>query len=356
MLRESTWTVKKELCDRIEKDGVLANAEFMDRTSVETSEVSAFARVYANFLHQKMKAINHLGFDVDAESSEEPSRMYSMSPHQLLENLPVLQDILRRLVETQPTGSSGDEEMVQVALIMTVRESFKLYRAVYGGMSELLNRFTELGPSEASQGSEIFRRGVKQTESLQHYYDTVSKLESLSRFQFPKLEQYPPEDIKALDDYVKGLQTNSMPQKTPPFLRYRSKRQQKEEVYKDKLQTGDAVVGDTGNGNAPTLLRAEKDMHGAEETYIQHEHDQENDKDHENLGLEELLNDSTKAQSPPDDPFESAGFDGASADGQANGAQNEQRVSVGSSPMSQPSKREQQQQQQQQQDPFSGLI
>ena len=375
MLRESDWGEKKEFATRIEKDGVLATCDFMDRSSVATQELSAFSRVYGSFLRSKVKNINLVGFDMEAEPSESKSRTASMGPNELLQNLPPMQDELRRLTETLPTGDAGNEETVQVALIMTVRESFKLYRAVYEGMSELLSRFGELGRVEASEGLEVFRRGVKQTESLQQYYDKASAFEGLKRFQFPKLHQYPAEDVQLLEDYVKSLQSDTSGQEaTPPLMHYKTKRQQRESEFKDKLQQGDA--GAANGGATAGVLQSANEMKGAEHNYLSPEETGKSPDRDAGTSIDELASNAERHQqhayNAPPDPFVNAGIASpvgmdankappaaadANGQAQANGMQHDHsRARHEPEPMSGPSKEQQRQRQQQQKDPFSSLI
>ena len=69
----------------------------------------------------------------------------------LLKNLPKLQQLMRRLINTTPEDRSQaqHDRVVAVAFNLVVRESFKLYRAIYDGIINLLDKFFEMDREDA---------------------------------------------------------------------------------------------------------------------------------------------------------------------------------------------------------------
>lgn len=128
LMREGGKHVKDEMMSHLGKRRELTPIDFIDKSSLEAQEFSSFCRVYANYISQKLHAVKEIGFDVNDEATDRHSALHDMEPKQLTEKLPVLQDLMRRLIECVPAGHTGSNPIVHSALVMTVRESFKLYR------------------------------------------------------------------------------------------------------------------------------------------------------------------------------------------------------------------------------------
>jgi hypothetical protein len=59
---------------------------------------------------------------------------------ELLEQLPVLQQLLHRLMGCQPEGAAISNNVIQAALGLVLKESFKLYRAINDGIINLVDK------------------------------------------------------------------------------------------------------------------------------------------------------------------------------------------------------------------------
>lgn len=72
-------------------------------------------------------------------------------------------------------------------------------------MSKLLDKFMELEKMDASDGLEVLKRSMRQTESLQQYYESASTTGSLSHLSFPRLEPMPSDVIASLEEEVRAM-------------------------------------------------------------------------------------------------------------------------------------------------------
>ncbi|KAH7404280.1 hypothetical protein KP509_15G019200 [Ceratopteris richardii] len=144
-----------------------------------------------------------LRYDVEAERIQGQSRTRDISTDELLEQLPALQQLLYRLVGCQPEGAAGRNYVIQYALALVLKESFKLYCAINDGIINLIDKFFEMQRHEAMKALEIYRRASQQADKLSEFYDSCKNLELARNFQFPSLAQPPQSFLATMEDYVK---------------------------------------------------------------------------------------------------------------------------------------------------------
>jgi hypothetical protein len=120
-------------------------ASFKDDSSALASQLSSWVRLYAKYLEERVSCTAATGCDVEREATglrggHEGTQQHSMartwSSVELLAHLPRLQRLLRRLMACCPDVRSpaASDRVVAGALNLVVRESLKLYRALYDGV------------------------------------------------------------------------------------------------------------------------------------------------------------------------------------------------------------------------------
>lgn len=203
-LREGDPTFREELINYGRNRGHILNlSNFKDDSSPHAWDYSAWVRTYALFLEERLECFRVLKYDVESERPTGHSRTRELDTVELLEHLPALQQLLYRLMGCQPEGAATSNYVIQAALGLVLKESFKLYRAINDGIINLVDKFFEMQRHDAVKALEIYKRAGQQAERLSDFYEVCKGLDLARSFQFPTLEQPPQSFLTTMEDYVK---------------------------------------------------------------------------------------------------------------------------------------------------------
>ncbi|CAD6271348.1 unnamed protein product [Miscanthus lutarioriparius] len=211
LLREGDPTFREELLNFTQRGRILQLSNFKDDSSPIAWDCSAWVRTYGLFLEERLECFRVLKYDVEAEHLSKQgqgpekghSRTRELDSQDLLEQLPALQQLLYRLVGCRPEGAANNNYLVQYALALVLKESFKIYCAINDGIINLVDKFFEMPRHEALKALEIYRRAGQQAGSLSDFYENCRGLELARNFQFPTLREPPQTFLATMEDYVK---------------------------------------------------------------------------------------------------------------------------------------------------------
>ncbi|KAJ6354993.1 hypothetical protein OIU77_005567 [Salix suchowensis] len=234
-MREGDPTFREELLNYSHRGNILQISNFKDDSSPLAWDCSAWVRTYALFLEERLECFKTLKFDIEAERLTKTSPGATKQVHSktrlwnredLLEQLPALQQLLYRLIGCQPEGGAYTNYLVQYALALVLKESFKIYCAINDGIINLVEMFFEMSKHDAVKALNTYKRAGQQAECLAEFYDYCKGLELARNFQFPTLRQPPPTFLATMEEYVKEApQSGSVPKK----LEYREREPEKPE-------------------------------------------------------------------------------------------------------------------------------
>ncbi|KAH1232122.1 hypothetical protein AAZX31_09G057400 [Glycine max] len=210
-LREGDPTFREEILNYSRRGHILHISNFKDDSSPLAWDCSAWVRVYALFLEERLECFRVLKYDIESERltkaspavNKAHSRTRLLDSNDLLEQLPALQQLLYRLIGCQPEGCAYRNHLVQYALALVLKESFKIYCALNDGIINLVDMFFDMTRHDAVKALNIYKRAGQQAENLADFYDYCKGLDLARNFQFPTLRQPPPSFLATMEEYIK---------------------------------------------------------------------------------------------------------------------------------------------------------
>ncbi|KAG2701492.1 hypothetical protein I3760_06G047300 [Carya illinoinensis] len=212
LLREGDPTLREELLNFSERGRILQLSNFKDDSSPIAWDCSAWVRTYALFLEERLECFRVLKYDIEAERLPRPSqgqdkqgysRTRDLDGEDLLEQLPALQQLLYRLLGCRPEGAAFGNYIIQYALALVLKESFKIYCAINDGIINLIDKFFEMPRHEAAKAFDVYKRAGQQASSLSDFYSICKGLEHARNFQFPVLREPPQSFLTTMEEYIR---------------------------------------------------------------------------------------------------------------------------------------------------------
>lgn len=209
-LREVDPTFREELINYGQSTSHMLNmSHFKDDSSANAWDYSAWVRVYALYLEERLECFRVLKYDVETD----PPRTRDLDTAGLLEHLPALQQLLFRLLNCLPQGAASNNFVIQLAVLMVAGESVKIYNAISDGTINLVDKFFEMQRHDAIKALDIYRRAGQQADRLSEFYEVCKSIDIRRGEKYIKIEQPPASFLTAMEEYVREAPRNSLVRK-----------------------------------------------------------------------------------------------------------------------------------------------
>ncbi|PWA85005.1 hypothetical protein CTI12_AA154120 [Artemisia annua] len=194
-------------------DKLLNLSEFSDYSSSTPWDYTGFIRAFALYLDERLDCLLteklHRRYTynkkVDMRHYRKKTNDYfcDMEPAMLLDKIVYWQRLLKRAIETKPTGVAKYNELVLTSVYPVVRESFDLYRDISDGLTLLLDKVLQLEYQSRVSIDEICVKAEKQFEELNEFYSLCKRIGIGKTVEYPTIQFVSRELIGTLQESLK---------------------------------------------------------------------------------------------------------------------------------------------------------
>ncbi|KAF8398871.1 hypothetical protein HHK36_014735 [Tetracentron sinense] len=155
---------------------------------------SAFVRVYFAFLDYRSVFLSG-----DSQDGKDEPMV------QVLLMLQQLQGLLDMLLQIRPRGDGMKVGLIREAMDCVVIEIYDVYSRICNGIAGVLVGIYAAGKAEAVMALGVLQKAASQGEDITSYFELCREIGVLNASEFPRIEKIPEEDIRDLEQIIKGV-------------------------------------------------------------------------------------------------------------------------------------------------------
>lgn len=183
--------------------GVLDLRESNDQRATMSWELSAFARAYAEYLDERISSFKELHFDITSPDSLED--IQDLGIDELLEILPKMQILLRKVLGCKPEMYAGVNFAMLTPLQLVVEESFQVYACTSHAILRIVDSYFQLSRTDCLLAIDIYKTAIAQSRALQQYYSDLSKTAMTTEVRFPSIEIPPIDFLDTMEKHAQEM-------------------------------------------------------------------------------------------------------------------------------------------------------
>ncbi|KAJ4973254.1 hypothetical protein NE237_006428 [Protea cynaroides] len=161
---------------------------------------NVFIRTYFAYLDQRAV---FLSSDAPLDDLKE-GKDADLSMVKVLVELQRLQTLLDMLIQIKPCNYGMNVRLIHEAMDCIVIEIFDIYSRLCRGIAGVLVGIFDSGKIEASMALRVLHKAVSQGQELSLYFEFCKDFGVLNASSFPRIEQIPEEDLRDLEQMLKG--------------------------------------------------------------------------------------------------------------------------------------------------------
>ncbi|KAK2658418.1 hypothetical protein Ddye_004951 [Dipteronia dyeriana] len=183
---------------------VFGHLQLSTRWLLRNSDPSVcFLHKYAGYLEERMRWIINPGGKLEPVMSQGMDIVFF--------KLPKCQDFIDGVLKSSPFDILACDNLAQVAMINTLKESFQVYMTFSEGVAALVNMFFDLARPARALACDVLERASRQSQELHDLYEKSKRIIGNKKLEYPSVHSITVEHITALEQCL-GCST------TPPSI------------------------------------------------------------------------------------------------------------------------------------------
>tara|TARA_B110000977_G_scaffold81857_1_gene109423 strand:+ start:3943 stop:5574 length:1632 start_codon:yes stop_codon:yes gene_type:complete len=186
-----------------------------DDSNVDANELSQWTRSYAAYLEEcvvnldKIPRLDKLAAGSGIQGSQ-PTELRSCDEQTLMEKLPRIQNLMRRLLDCEAVNSNlTTNDAVISGISLLLKDSFKLYRLVNDGIIRLIDVFFTMTKLHAVKALDAYKRATQQGDDLERLFRSCNQWPSFRETKFPHIENPPASFMQTMEEYARTAPVES---------------------------------------------------------------------------------------------------------------------------------------------------
>lgn len=161
----------------------------------------SFLHKYAAYLEERMGwVINQAGKLEPVMSPDVEFQYYGeKSIDMVFRKLLKCQGFIDKVLQTSPFDSLPCDNLIQAAMINTLKESFQVYMTFCEGLAALVDMFFDLARRARALACDILKRASQQTQGLNDLYENCKRMIDNKNLEYPSVQIVTMEHVMALE-------------------------------------------------------------------------------------------------------------------------------------------------------------